>query len=69
MQKPRPLFDASFLFLFHFLPIKSVSRPGEKPHKEQLDKVGIEEKELCPLVSLHPGVGLHRSSRVCGRFR
>lgn len=59
--------DALYIFFFP-LPIKTLSRPGEKPHEEQLDKVGVEEEELCPLVALRPCVSLHRAARVGSRF-
>lgn len=50
------------------LPLNGLSRPGQKPHEEKLDEVRVEEKELCPLVALCPCVGLHRTTRVGGRF-
>lgn len=66
-----PSSDAVLSLLSHsgFPLARSASRPGEQPHEEQLDKVRVEKEKLRSLVPFHPGVGLHRTSRVGGRLR
>lgn len=42
--------------------------PGQDPHEEELDDVGVEEEKLRPLVALRSRVGLHRAAGVARRL-